>query len=169
MVDKLLASEQYGVRYARHWLDIERYADIDDRMFAASGIHHWRDWVISVLNEDIPYDQFVRAQLTGFRDGEYTRIDENGNRFRNEPRPYDLYAMGFLARAKVFRDGKDTQEFAITTVETVSTAFMGLTVGCAKCHDHMYDPISNRDFYAMKALFDPMAVRRVRLASQKGA
>jgi hypothetical protein len=167
VVDRLLASEQHGVRYARHWLDILRYADVDDKMAAESGIYHWRDWVISSLNEDLPYDKFVRAQLTGYRDGEYTSINENGNRRRNEPLPYDLFALGFLARGQVSRDGKDTQELPIAAVETISTAFMGLTVGCAKCHDHMYDPIANRDFYAMKALFDPLVVKRVRLASEQ--
>ena len=63
------------------------------------------------------------------------------------------------------RDGKNTQEMPIMAVETVSTAFMGMTVGCAKCHDHMYDPISQRDFYAMKALFDPLVIKKVTLAS----
>ncbi|HEY3837040.1 MAG TPA: DUF1549 domain-containing protein, partial [Bryobacteraceae bacterium] len=136
VVDRLLANEQYGVRYARHWLDVLRYADVDDTMAAASGIHYWRDWLISVLNEDLPYDKFVRAQLTGYRDGEYTTINENGNRRRALPRPYDLFALGFLARGQVVRDGQDMQELPTAAVETVSTAFMGLTVGCAKCHDH---------------------------------
>ena len=167
VVDRLLASEQHGVRYGRHWLDVLRYTDVDDTMMAESGIHHWRDWVVSALNEDLSYDKFVRAQLTGYRDGEYTTINENGNRRRALPRPYDLFALGFLARVQVSRDGKDLQELPVTAVETVSTAFMGLTVGCAKCHDHMFVPISNRDFYAMKALFDPLVVKRVRLASEQ--
>ena len=76
-----------------------------------------------------------------------------------------MFALGFLARGDVVRDGKNTQEMPIAAVETVSTAFMGLTVGCAKCHDHMYDPITQRDFYAMKALFDPLVVRKVTLAT----
>jgi hypothetical protein len=167
VVDHLLASEQHGVRYGRHWLDVLRYADVDDTMMAESGIHHWRDWVISALNEDLPYDKFVRAQLTGYRDSEYSTINENGIRRRAVPRPYDLFALGFLARGQVSRDGKDTQELPITAVETVSTAFLGLTVGCAKCHDHKFDPISNHDYYAMKALFDPLIVKRVRLASEQ--
>ena len=167
VVDHLLASEQHGVRYGRHWLDVLRYADVDDTMMAESGIHHWRDWVISALNEDLPYDKFVRAQLTGYRDSEYTTINENGIRRRALPRPYDLFALGFLARGQVSRDGKDTQELPIAAVETVSTAFLGLTVGCAKCHDHKFDPISNHDYYAMKALFDPLVVKRVRLASEQ--
>ena len=76
-----------------------------------------------------------------------------------------MFALGFLARGDVVRDGKNTQEMPIMAVETVSTAFMGLTVGCAKCHDHMYDPISQRSFYAMKALFDPLAIKKVTLAN----
>jgi Protein of unknown function (DUF1553)/Protein of unknown function (DUF1549) len=167
VVDRLLASDQHGVRYARHWLDVLRYADVDDTMAAASGIHYWRDWVITSLNEDLPYDKFVRAQLTGYRDPEYTTIDDNGNRRRATPRPFDLFALGFIARGQVRRDGKDTQEMPGLAVETVSTAFMGLTVGCAKCHDHKFDPILRNDYYAMKALFDPLVVRRVRLASEE--
>src|SRR5580658_4913638 len=167
VVDHLLASEQHGVRYARHWLDVLRYTDVDDTMAAASGIHFWRDWVITALNEDLPYDKFVRAQLTGYRDGEYTTINENGNRRRALPRPFDLFALGFIARGQVTRDGKDTKELQTAAVETVSTAFMGLTVGCAKCHDHKFDPILRNDYYSMKALFDPLVVKRVRLASEE--
>ena len=165
VVDKLLSSEQHGVRYARHWLDVLRYADADERMYAAPGIHLWRDWVIYAINSDMPYDQFVRTQLTGFRTTERTQISNIGYRSPAEPRPDDLFARGFLARGAVIRDNKDTQELPIVAVETVSTAFMGLTVGCAKCHDHMYDPISQRDFYAMKALFDPLVIKKVILAT----
>jgi hypothetical protein len=166
VVDRLLADPQHGARYARHWLDVLRYTDVDDTMAAASGIHYWRDWVISAINDDLPYDKFARAQLTGYRDGEYTTINDNGNRRRALPRPYDLFALGFLARGQVTRDGKDTQELPTSAVETVSTAFMGMTVGCAKCHDHKFDPISHNDYYAMKALFDPLVVKRVRLATE---
>jgi hypothetical protein len=88
-----------------------------------------------------------------------------GVRVPVDPRPDDMFALGFLARGHVIRDGKDNGELAITAVETVSTAFMGLTVGCAKCHDHLYDPIKKRDFYAMKALFDPLVLKKVVMAS----
>ncbi len=165
VVDKLLASDQYGVRYARHWLDVLRYADSDERMTAAAGIHYWRDWMIQALNSDLPYDQFVRVQLTGYRSTERTQMANIGVRSKLEPRPDDLFALGFLARGDVVRDNKNTQEMPIMAVETISTAFMGLTVGCAKCHDHMYDPIAQRDFYAMKALFDPLVIRKVTMAS----
>ena len=88
-----------------------------------------------------------------------------GRRSPLEPRPDDLFALGFLARGAVDRDGKDLGELQISAVETVSTAFMGMTVGCAKCHDHMYDPIRQRDFYAMKALFDPLVLKKQTLAT----
>lgn len=165
VVDRLLASEQHGVRYGRHWLDVLRYADVDERMVAAPGIHLWRDWVIRALNDDLPYDQFVRAQLTGYRTTERTQMSATGRRSRKEPRPDDMFALGLLARGAVLRDGKDAGELPISAVETVSSAFMGMTVACAKCHDHMYDPIEQREYYAMKALFDPLVIRKVVLAT----
>src|SRR3954464_12776822 len=134
-------------------------------MIAAPGIHLWRDWVSNALNDDIPYDQFVRAQLTGYRSTTRTQMSATGVRSRIEPRLDDQFALGFLARGAVIRDGKDSREFPIVAVETVSTAFMGLTVGCAKCHDHMYDPIKQADFYAMNALFDPLVLRKLTLAT----
>ena len=161
VVDRLLADEQHAVRYARHWLDVLRYADTDERMTAAPGIHLWRDWVIGALHDDVPYDQFVQLQLTGRRSNERTQMSATGYRSRREPRPGDMFALGFLARGT----GENPQELAINAVDTVSTAFMGLTVGCAKCHDHMYDPISERNYYEMKALFDPLVLRKINLAS----
>lgn len=160
VVDRLLADEQHAVRYARHWLDVLRYADADERMTAAPGIHLWRDWVIGALHEDVPYDQFVQLQLTGVRSKERSQMSATGHRSRREPRPGDQFALGFLARGT----GEHPQELAINAVDTISTAFMGLTVGCAKCHDHMYDPISERSYYEMKALFDPLVLRKVTLA-----
>lgn len=161
VVDRLLESEQHAVRYARHWLDVLRYADADERLTAAPGIYLWRDWVINALNDDLPYDQFVQIQLTGRRSNARTLMTATGYRQALEPRPGDLFALGLLARGT----GENPQDLAIAAVETVSTAFMGMTVGCAKCHDHMFDPISQKDFYSMKALFDPLVLRKVTLAS----
>ena len=161
VVDRLLADEQHAVRYARHWLDVLRYADADERMTAAPGIYLWRDWVINALHDDVPYDQFVQLQLTGRRANERTQMSATGFRSRKEPRPGDQFALGFLARGT----GENPQDLAISAVDTVSTAFMGLTVGCAKCHDHLADPILQKDYYAMKALFDPLVLRKVTLAS----
>jgi hypothetical protein len=161
VVDRLLANEQHAVRYARHWLDVLRYADADERMTAAPGIHLWRDWVINALHGDVPYDQFVQIQLTGRRANERTQMSATGYRSRKEPRPGDEFALGFLARGT----GENSHDLAISATDTVSTAFMGMTVGCAKCHDHMFDPISQKDYYAMKALFDPLVLRKITLAS----
>jgi hypothetical protein len=165
VVDQLLANAQHGVRYARHWLDVLRYADVDEAMLAAPGIYLWRDWVINALNNDLSYDQFVRVQLTGYRPTARTEVSPLGTRHRVEPRPDDLYALGFLARGHINGDPNNPKELALAAAETVSSAFMGLTAGCAKCHDHMYDPIKQRDFYAMKALFDPLVLKKVVLGT----
>jgi hypothetical protein len=161
VVQRLLSDEQHAVRYARHWLDVLRYADADERMPAAPGIYLWRDWVINALHDDLPYNEFVQVQLTGRRSNERTQMSNTGYRSKREPRPGDMFALGLLARGA----GEDPQDLAISAVETISTAFLGMTVGCAKCHDHMYDPIAQKDFYAMKALFDPLVLRKVSLAS----
>ncbi|MCX6604224.1 MAG: DUF1549 and DUF1553 domain-containing protein [Acidobacteria bacterium] len=168
LIDRLLASEQHGVRYARHWLDVLRYADLDGTdggvMPASASIYRWRDWMIHSLNEDIPYDQFVRAQILGNRHGGRPTLTVFGTRAKAEPVPQDQFALGFLARAALTGNDRD-QDIALNAVETVSSAFMGMTVACAKCHDHRFDPIKQTDFYAMKALFDPLVLRRVPLST----
>ncbi|MCA9215260.1 MAG: DUF1549 domain-containing protein, partial [Planctomycetales bacterium] len=165
VVDNLLDNEQHGVRYARHWLDVLRYADVDERMIAARGIYLWRDWIINALNDDVPYDQFIRTQLTGYRSTTRTKMSATGYRSKADMRPDDLFALGFLARGAVSRDTNQNAELAISAVETVSTALMGMTMSCAKCHDHVHDPITRHDYYAMKALFDPLVPRRIMLAT----
>ena len=92
-------------------------------------------------------------------------MSATGYRQKTEPRADDMFARGFLSRGDVIRDNKEVLELPITAVETASTAFMGLTVGCAKCHDHMYDPIKQKDFYAMKARFDPLVLRKLNLGT----
>jgi hypothetical protein len=168
VVDQLLESEQHGVRWARHWLDVLRYADLDGLdgsvMPAAPGIYLWRDWVINALNQDMPYDEFARAQIIGNRARKHTTVTPSGQRVKSEASLDDQFALGFLARAALTRSNKD-QDIAISAVETVSSAFMGMTVACAKCHDHMFDPIRQVDYYSMKALFDPLVLRRTVLAS----
>ncbi|MDQ1473171.1 MAG: hypothetical protein QOJ99_4651, partial [Bryobacterales bacterium] len=164
VVDRLLDSEQHGVRWARHWLDVLRYADLDSGMPGASGIYLWRDWVITSLNADIPYDQFARAQILGSRSREHSTLTATGYRVRTPGTLEDSFALGFLSRAALTQEDKE-QDLSLTAVETVSTAFMGLTVGCAKCHDHKFDPIRQKDFYSMKALFDPLVLKKVPLAT----
>ncbi len=168
LVDQMLTNPQHGVRWARHWLDVLRYADLDgldgSPMPAGPGIYRWRDWMIASLNKDMPYDQFVRAQILGNRHGFQSSIAESGQRSRPAANPDDQFALGFLARSALRREDKD-QDIAIGAVETISSAFMGMTVGCAKCHDHRFDPILQTDYYAMKALFDPLVLRNVSLAT----
>jgi hypothetical protein len=164
VVERLLASEQHGVRYGRHWLDLLRYADLDENMPAAPGIHYWRDWVIGAVNHDLSYDAFARAQILGNRAGKRRIISAEGHLTHVGPRPEDLFALGFLARGAT-SGGDGDQQIAFSAVETISSAFLGMTVGCAKCHDHFYDPIKQTDFYSMKALFDPLVLRRVDLAT----
>jgi hypothetical protein len=168
VVDRLLADEQHGVRWARRWLDVLRYADLDGLdgsvMPASNSIYLWRDWVIQALNHDMPYDQFVRAQILGNRYEPQTASSASGRRSRVEGSVEDTFALGFLARSAVTRVDKD-HDVAFAAVETISTAFMGMTVGCAKCHDHKFDPITQKDFYAMKAIFDPLTLKNVMLAT----
>ncbi len=168
VVDRLLANDQHGARWGRYWLDVLRYADLDGLdgsvMPASNGIYLWRDWVIRALNHDVPYDQFARAQILGNRYRPATATSNGGRRSRVEGSMEDTFALGFLARSAVTRNDKD-HDIAFSAVETVSTAFMGMTVGCAKCHDHKFDPISQKDFYAMKALFDPLTLKNVPIAS----
>jgi hypothetical protein len=167
LVDRLLGDKQHGVRWARHWLDVLRYTDLDSFdgsiMPSAQGIYLWRDWVIQALNSDLPYDQFVRAQILGNRHGGKRNTTPAGLVPRNEANPADQFALGFLARAALTGSDKE-QEIPIAAVETISSAFIGLTYGCAKCHDHRFDPISQQDYFRMKALFDPLVLRRVVLA-----
>jgi hypothetical protein len=168
VVDRLLADEQHGVRWARRWLDVLRYADLDGLdgsvMPASNSIYLWRDWVIQALNHNMPYDQFVRAQILGNRYAPETAASPSGRRSRVEGSVEDTFALGFLARSAVTRGDKD-HDVAFAAVETISTAFMGMTVGCAKCHDHKFDPITQKDFYAMKAIFDPLTLKNVMLAT----
>ena len=168
VVDRLLANEQHGVRWGRHWLDVLRYADLDGLdgsvMPAANSIYLWRDWIIGALNQDMPYDQFVRAQILGNRYATQEVTDAFGHRRKVDGSVADTFALGFLARAALQRDDKE-RDIAFSAVETISTAFMGMTVGCAKCHDHKFDPITQKDFYAMKAIFDPLVLKNVMTAT----
>jgi hypothetical protein len=112
----------------------------------------------------MPYDEFVRAQILGNRYRPETATSASGRRTRVQASVEDSFALGFLARSAVTRNDKD-HDIPFAAVETVSTAFMGMTVGCAKCHDHKFDPITQKDFYAMKAIFDPLVLKSVMLAT----
>ncbi|MCH2379239.1 MAG: DUF1549 domain-containing protein, partial [Pedosphaera sp.] len=141
VVDQLLASKHYGERWGRHWLDIARFAESHgfeqdyDRKFA----FHYRDFVIKALNADMPYDQFVKWQIAG---------DEFA-----PDNPLAMMATGFLG-AGVFPTQLTEKEFESARYDelddmanTTGTAMLGLTIGCARCHDHKFDPIPTRDYY----------------------
>jgi len=145
-VDRLLGSPRFGEHMGRHWLDLVRFAD-------TNGIHHdhfrdlspYRDWVIRAFNENLPYDDFVRYQLAG-------DLYEN-------PTNDQLTASGFNRLHMIIDRGTMLPEESlarnvIDRVTSVGTAFMGLTVGCAVCHDHKYDPISSKEFYQLYAFFN---------------
>ncbi len=146
VVDRLLASPHYGERHARHWLDLARYADSNGYTNdSARSIWPWRDWVIRALNADMPYDQFTREQLAGDLIPKATLEQKIATGFhRNTP----------------FNEegGTDPEQFRVERVvdrtNTTGAVWLGLTIACAQCHDHKYDPISQRDYYRLYAFFD---------------
>ncbi len=144
VVDRLLASPAYGERWGRHWLDTARYADTigGDRNLARGGDYRYpyawtyRDWVINSLNKDLPYDQFVMQQIAA------DKLPNND--------PENLAALGFLTVGERFRSMNDIIN---DRIDVVSKGFLGLTVSCARCHDHMFDPIPTTDYYALHGVF----------------
>ena len=149
VVDRLLDSPHYGERWARHWFDVARYADsngMDDNIVHADA-WRYRDYVIRAFNVDKPYDQFVREQLAG------DLITRWGDRNRAE----GLIATGFLMLGPkmVAEDDpvKQKLDFADEQLATTARAFMALTVDCARCHDHKFDPIPSEDYYSMLGIF----------------
>jgi cytochrome c553 len=147
VIDKLLASPHYGERWGRHWLDLARFAESHgfEHDYDRPTAYHYRDFVIEALNQDLPYDKFVKWQIAG---DEY----EPDNHLA-------LKAIGFLAagvhstqitKNEVEKHRYDEMDDKLSTI---STAMLGLTVGCARCHDHKYDPIPQRDYYRMLSTF----------------
>ena len=145
LVDRLLASPHYGERWARYWLDLVRYADSNGYERDAEKTHSWkyRDYVIRSLNADKPYDRFVTEQLAG---------DELPDRTEET-----VTATGFLRVGTWDDEPNDPAQYQYERLDDLvhasSTAFLGLTVKCARCHDHKFDPIPQRDYYAVAAAF----------------
>jgi Protein of unknown function (DUF1553)/Protein of unknown function (DUF1549) len=147
-VERLLASPQYGERWGRWWLDVVRYSDTagDNSDFPVPQMHEYRDWVINAFNRDLPYDQFVTAQLAG----DLMPAPDDAARLANTT------ATGYLANARRFGSRVDDYPWHLTiedTIDNFGRAFLGLTVGCARCHDHKFDPISAQDYYALYGVF----------------
>lgn len=146
VVDRLLASPHYGERWARHWLDLARYADSDGYTIdAPRDMWPYRDWVIRSLNQDMPFDQFVIEQFAGdlLPDATQDQIIATGFH-RNTPSNYE--------------GGIDFEQYRVEAVadrvSTTGEVFLGLTLGCARCHDHKYDPITQREYYQMFAFLN---------------
>ncbi|HYF37649.1 MAG TPA: DUF1549 domain-containing protein, partial [Prosthecobacter sp.] len=144
LVDRLLNSPAYGERWARHWLDVARYADTDGYQVAGRNTSYpyaytYRDWVVKSLNDDMPYDQFLMHQLAA---------DRLHPEDKNHP---SLAALGFLNVGDRFISDRNLQ--IDDRIDVVSRGMLGLTVGCARCHDHKYDPIPSKDYYAMYSIF----------------
>ena|SRR6266545_4760587 len=145
LIDRLLASPHYGERWARHWLDLVRYADSGGFEFDVDRPDAWRyrDYVVKAFNDDKPYDQFIREQLAG---DEYAPDSQEA-----------MIATGFLRLGPEGGGGgeRGRQDALDDLITTTSLTFMGLTVGCARCHDHKFDPIPQKDFYRIQAIFAP--------------
>ena len=150
VVDRLLASPRYGERWGRHWLDVMRYADSTGSDEDHRYPHAWRyrDYVVQAFNRDMPYNEFVREQLAGdlLAADEKSGIGYNG-----------IIATGFLALGKKALAQKDLPlkryDVVDDQIDVTSKAFLGLTVTCARCHDHKFDPIATKDYYSMAAIF----------------
>ncbi|MBS0204171.1 MAG: PSD1 domain-containing protein [Planctomycetes bacterium] len=144
VVDRLLQSPRYGERWGRHWLDVARFADTKDGvlMYGDDRIrpfaYTYRDYVIRAFNEDTPFDQFIREQLAA-------------DLIEPKVEPWRLGAMGFLTLGRMFDN--NIHDVIDDQIDTVSRGFLGLTVACARCHDHKYDPVSTADYYSLYGVF----------------
>jgi hypothetical protein len=146
VIDRLLASPRYGERWGRLWLDVARYSDdrLDserDNPYPAS--FRYRDWVIQAIQNDVPYDVFVKAQIAGDQLPDHEKYEAG---------------LGFYALSPEMQDDR---------VDATTRAFLGLTVACAQCHDHKYDPIPTRDFYSLMGIFRNTDLREVPLAPKQ--
>lgn len=158
VVDRLLASPQYGERWGRHWMDVWRYSDWAGWAYGGQirdskpHIWRWRDWIVEALNSDKGYNQMLLEMLAA---DELMPDDSNA-----------LRATGFLVRNYKLLSREQWME---DVVAHTSRAFMGITMHCAKCHDHMYDPISQKDYYRFRAIFEPHQVRNDRIPGEANA
>jgi mono/diheme cytochrome c family protein len=147
VIDRLLASPHYGERWGRHWLDIARYADTKGYVFTEDinyyNAYTYRDWVVRAFNEDLPYDQFLIKQLAA------DRLPQTDDR-------RDLAAAGFLSLGRKFIG--DNNLVNDDMIDVVTRGTMGLTVTCARCHDHKFDPIPTKDYYSLFSVFNNTVV-----------
>jgi hypothetical protein len=174
LIDRLLASPRYGERWGRYWLDLVRYADTSgfetDHFF--TNAWRYRDWVINCFNTDKPYNTFVQEQIAADELWS-TNMDLEGTlklpkeKEENQTRRIGtgLFTIGSFPIEFTYYGDQYRAEWQADAVDTVGAAFLGLTVGCARCHDHKFDPISQRDYYSMTALFAGSVEREIQLGS----
>jgi hypothetical protein len=149
VVDRLLASPQFGERWGRHWLDVARFAESTgkERNFTFPEAWRYRDWVIAAVNADKPYDQFIIEQIAGDLLPAKDSAEHDAH----------LIATGFLALGPKGLNEKNREQFRMDLVDdqidATSRAVLGLTVACARCHDHKFDPIPQKDYYALAGIF----------------
>lgn len=161
-VDQLLNDPAHGVRWARHWLDVARWAESNGHQHNRFRPHAWRyrDWVVDALNQDLPYDQFLAAQIAGDELPPVSPQDESR-----------LIATGFLAAARYSGNELDKRiqrnDILVDVVNTTANAFLGLTFECAQCHSHKFDPISLRDYYRLQAFFANGQPNNIAFAAQE--
>ena len=161
LVDTLLASPRYGERWGRHWLDVARYAEDQAHTFGVrrrENAHQYRDWVIRAFNDDLPFDEFVKRQIAGD-----LMENESGDRFR------ELAGMGFLGLGAQYYKNSDRAKAEADelddAIDTLTRGFLGLTVSCARCHDHKYDPIPTIDYYSLAGIFNGRGYREAPLVT----
>jgi Protein of unknown function (DUF1553)/Protein of unknown function (DUF1549)/Planctomycete cytochrome C len=136
VVDRLLASPHYGERWARHWMDVSRYADTSDGGSRFAFSYTYRDWLIRAINEDRPYNDFIRQQIAA------DQLDRRD--------PGDLAALGFITLGRSVPKGE--HDMIDDRIDVVTRGLQGLTVTCARCHDHKFDPIPTRDYYSFYSI-----------------
>ncbi len=162
LVDRLLASPHYGERWGQHWLDLAHYADSNGFELDAERPDAWRyrDWVVHALNADLPYDRFLMLQIAG--DDLCARRSRRPDRHGLLPvRP----ARGGRAATSSPRSKRQSELTEITG--TVGSVFLGLTIGCARCHDHKFDAIPTTDYYRLQSFFAASELTDVPIASDK--
>jgi hypothetical protein len=144
LVDRLLAAPAFGERWARHWLDVARYADTKGYVFQEERrypyAYTYRDWVVNAFNQDLPYDQFLRLQIAA----DQIAKDPENNR--------DLAALGFLTLGRRFLNS--TADIIDDRIDVVMRGTQGLTMACARCHDHKFDPLPTTEYYSLYAIFN---------------
>jgi len=153
LIDRLLASPHYGEKWGKHWLDLVRYGDTSGFEQDPYTLYAWRyrDYVIKSFNDDKPYDRFIKEQIAGDELYEDPEAQQGTGYFCVGPNRDMLYKVEDINRVESLTD----------FVDTTSSVFLGLSVGCARCHDHKYDPIPQRDYYRMQAIFAPFQKNRV--------